>query len=446
MPAPPTPGGEPYRARVPAHAHTHGGPAAADPASVARRRRAIRWTLVVLLPVALATLAGLVSLWPSGAPSRAERAASSSIPPGTTYPQATVVGLRAQPCADPGPATAAPTCATAVVRVDDGADAGHQVRVDLPPEAVTSGVQLGSRLVLTRSPGDGSGGEVFTFSDFARGSPLLVLAAVFALVVGLVARWRGLAALLGLGVAFLVLLRFMLPALLAGESPTWVTLVGSVAIMFVVLYVAHGFSVRTTTALLGTLFGLVLVAVLGAVGVAVTHLTGFSSEETLQLQQFDPTLDFSGLVIAGVVVAGLGVLNDVTVTQASAVWELSEASPQLGWRELYTRGMAVGRDHIASTVYTIVFAYAGAALPLLLLFDIYHRPVTTVLTGTAVGEEIVRILVGAIALVLVVPVTTVIGAVLATAAGRNGVVQHGADLDTRPGLPAVPPPVRRPQH
>jgi uncharacterized membrane protein len=121
-------------------------------------------------------------------------------------------------------------------------------------------------------------------------------------------------------------------------------------------------------------------------------------------------------VLAAAVVAGLGILNDVTITQASAVWQLHEAAPGAGWRELFRRGMAIGRDHIASTIYTIVFAYAGAALPLLLLFDLYQRPFWTVLTGSEVGEEVIRTLVGGIALVLAVPVTTLIGALVATAA------------------------------
>jgi uncharacterized membrane protein len=198
-----------------------------------------------------------------------------------------------------------------------------------------------------------------------------------------------------------------------------VSLVGASAIMFVVLYLAHGFSARTTTALVGTLFGLTLVAVMGAVAVDVARLTGLTSEETIQLQGFDPTLNFSGLVLAGVVVAGLGVLNDVTITQASAIWQLNEVSPDLTWRELYRRGMFVGRDHIASTVYTIVFAYAGAALPLLLLFELYSRPFTVSLFSSAVAEEVIRTLVGAIALVLAVPLTTAVGAFFAKAASTE---------------------------
>jgi uncharacterized membrane protein len=269
-------------------------------------------------------------------------------------------------------------------------------------------------LVLTRDPG-AEGGPSYGFYDYERDLPVLLLAILFAVVVVAVARLRGLASLFGLAFAFFILLQFVLPGLLAGDSPTLVSLVGSAAIMFVVLYLAHGFSARTTTALVGTLFGLTLVAVLGSVSVSAARLAGLTTEETVTLQGFDPALDFSGLVLAGIVVAGLGVLNDVTITQASAIWQLRELSPEITWRELYKRGMTVGRDHIASTVYTIVFAYAGAALPVLMLIQLYSRPITTTITS-ALAEEVIRTLVGSIALVLAVPVTTAAGAFFATAA------------------------------
>jgi uncharacterized membrane protein len=372
--------------------------------------------LLLLVPVGLATLVGLVALWPGDEPTRAEQVAGTFLPAGTTYADARVVSLQTLPCGDAG--TAQATCATAVVEVLEGDGAGEYQQVDLSAEVVANGVADGDTIVLTRDPG-AEGGPNYQFADFARTTPMVVLAVAFAAVVGAVARLRGLAALVGLGFAFLVLLQFVLPALLAGSPPTLVSLVGSATIMFVVLYLAHGFSARTTTALVGTLFGLALATVLGSVAVGVARLTGLTSEETLQLQTFDPKLDFSGLVIAGVVVAGLGVLNDVTITQASAIWQLHEVDPRMGWTELYRRGMAVGRDHIASTVYTIVFAYAGAALPLLLLFEVYTRPAGVTLTSAAVAEEVIRTLVGAIALVLAVPVTTAIGAFFATAASTE---------------------------
>jgi uncharacterized membrane protein len=373
--------------------------------------------LLVLVPVALATVVGLVALWPGGPPSHAQRVAATYVPPGTTYPQGRVVTVATAACAA-GAADPRNTCGTAVVTILDGAGRGAYQQIDLPPDVVASGVHVGDRLVLSRDA-HADGGPGYQFADYARGTPIVVLAIAFAVVVGLVARWRGLASLLGLGFAFAVLLWFVLPGLLADDSPTLVSLVGSAAIMFVVLYLAHGFSARTTTALIGTLFGLSLIAVLGSLAVAAARLTGLTSEETITLNNFDPTLNFSGIVLAGVVVAGLGVLNDVTITQASAVWQLNEASPDMTWPQLFGRGMAIGRDHIASTVYTIVFAYAGAALPLLLLFELYQRPFWTVLTSSAVAEEVIRTLVGAIALVLAVPVTTAVGAFFAKAADTS---------------------------
>jgi uncharacterized membrane protein len=381
--------------------------------------------LLLLVPVGLATVIGLVVLWPDGEPTRAEQAAAVAWPPGTTYPDARVVSVDTVDCGiDP---TAAPQiCANAVMEILEGPGAGDFQQVELPPDVVAAGVATGDTLVLTRDAG-AEGGVTYQFFDYARDIPIIVLALVFALVVGLVARLRGLASLVGLAFAFFVLLQFVLPGLLAEDSPTLVSLVGSAAIMFVVLYLAHGFSARTTTALVGTLFGLAIVAVMGSLAVSAAHLTGLTSEETMRLQGYDPTLDFSGIVLAGIVVAGLGVLNDVTITQASAIWQLREVSPEITWRELYTRGMAVGRDHIASTVYTIVFAYAGAALPILLLFELSPQPLWTTVTSSVLAEEVIRTLVGAIALVLAVPVTTAAGAFFATAADT----QAGAVTERR---------------
>jgi uncharacterized membrane protein len=381
--------------------------------------------LLLLVPVGLATVVGLFVLWPSGEPTRAEQAAQVYLPPGTTYADARVVSVEPFDCGGEDPAQSL-RCANAVVEVLEGEGQGDFQQIELQPDVVASGVAEGDTLVVTRDAG-AEGGPAYAFSDFERDAPIIVLAVAFAVVVGLVARLRGLASLVGLAFAFFVLLQFVLPGLLGDDSPTLVSLVGSAAIMFVVLYLAHGFSARTTTALVGTLFGLSLVAILGSVAVGVARLAGLTSEETTTLNNFDPTLNFSGLVLAGIVVAGLGVLNDVTITQASAIWQLHEVSPEMTWRELFNRGMAVGRDHIASTVYTIVFAYAGAALPLLLLFEIYPMPFWTIVTSSAVAEELIRTMVGAIALVLAVPVTTAVGAFFAKAADT----QAGAATERR---------------
>jgi uncharacterized membrane protein len=416
----------------PSQPHSHGPDPDAPPPTpevLTRRRRAVWLMLLLLVPVGLATVVGLVVLWPGDEQTRAEQAAELFLPPGTTYPEGRVSTVEPFDCSVPGgggqPAQQL-TCASVVVQVLDGDGAGDFQELTLPAEVYAAGIAEGDVLVLTRDAGV-EGAAAYDFYDYERDVPIVVLTVAFAIVTVAVARLRGLAALVGLAFAFFVMLQFLLPGLLGDSSPTLVSLVGSAAIMFVVLYLAHGFSARTTTALVGTLFGLALVAVLGAVSVATARLTGLTDEETVQLQTFDPTLDFSGLVLAGIAVAGLGVLNDVTITQASAIWQLHEVDPGMTWRELYRRGMAVGRDHIASTVYTIVFAYAGASLPLLMLFEVYAQPWDVVLTSSAMAEEVIRTLVGSIALVLAVPVTTAAGAFFAKAAGSRA----GAATDQR---------------
>jgi uncharacterized membrane protein len=248
---------------------------------------------------------------------------------------------------------------------------------------------------------------------------MTILAVAFAATVIVVARLRGLRALLALGLAYVVLAAYILPALLEGRSPVLVGLTGSAAIMFVVLYFAHGISTRTTTALIGTLFGLTLTAALAGWATGAAHLTGLGSDESFLLLSSTKTLNLSQIVLCGIIIAGLGILNDVTITQASAVWELYEISPTIPARRLFTGAMRIGRDHIASTVYTMAFAYAGAGLPILLLLTLYERPLGTTLTGGEFAEEVVRTLVGSISLVLAIPITTAIGVLVVKTVGRQ---------------------------
>jgi uncharacterized membrane protein len=189
--------------------------------------------------------------------------------------------------------------------------------------------------------------------------------------------------------------------------------------MFVVLYLAHGFNGRTTIALLGTLGSLALTAVLAELFVGVTHLTGASSEEAVYVQVLNNRIQLSGLLLGGILIGSLGVLNDVTVTQASAVWEIHLANPSRRMVDLWRSGMRVGRDHIASVVYTLVLAYAGAALPLLLIFSVSRQTVGSILTSDVVAEELVRTLVGSVGLVASVPVTTALAAFVVTRASAR---------------------------
>jgi uncharacterized membrane protein len=378
-----------------------------------RARLRVMWLLVaVLVPVVAALAVGAVVLWPHSDTGRLSLSSVIGDVAGTKYVTARTDKVVPFPCQDVGSGPDSQVrCAHVTVTVTSGPDRGQQTKVDVGAPVRRAGITAGDELQLARFPVPGQA-PAYQFVDFTRSTPMWWLAAAFALLVVAVARWRGLAALVGLGLSFLVLLKFMIPALLSGESPLAVALVSSAAIMFVLLYLAHGISIRTTTALIGTLFGLAAAAALGTWAVAATHLTGVASEDDLTLTAVAGQVQLSGLLLAGIVVASLGILNDVTVTQASAVWELRALDPNAPAGRLFAGAMRIGRDHIASTVYTIVFAYAGSALPVLLLINLSDRPASTILTGEALGEEIVRTLVGSIGLVLSVPLTTAVGVAL----------------------------------
>jgi uncharacterized membrane protein len=306
-----------------------------------------------------------------------------------------------------GKPSVAGDCAHVVARVDDG-----NAAFDLDSARYRAGIHVGDDVKLVRIEPKGQKAS-FEFLDFQRSLPLTALALAFALVVVVVARWRGLFAIVGIGITMLALTKFVVPALLTGEPAIPVAITGSTAIMVVVLYLAHGVSIRTTSALFGTLAGICLTAFLGLIATQWSHLTGVASEDDFTLLATAPELKFSGVVAATMVIAGLGVLNDVTVTQASAVWEMRALQPLASRAATFASAMRIGRDHIASSVYTLVFAYAGSAMTVLLLITAYQRGLAEIATTEQVGQEIARTLVGAIGLVLAVPITTLIAVYLA---------------------------------
>lgn len=247
---------------------------------------------------------------------------------------------------------------------------------------------------------------IYQFSgDFQRRSLLLWATVLFAAAVVAIGLIRGVAALAGLTVSIGILLLFVLPAILDGRSPVLVAILGATAIAVVSLYLAHGFTRMTNVALIGMVVSLVLTAVLSALAVELAHFSGFTSEESTLLTLFDG-IDVRGLLLAGIVLGTAGALDDVTVTQASAVWQLSAASPESDRHTLFARAMHIGRDHIASTVNTLLLAYAGAALPLFVLFVLSEQSLGAIANSEIVAIEIVRTLVGSIGLVAAVPVTT----------------------------------------
>jgi uncharacterized membrane protein len=365
-----------------------------------------RRLVVAIAPFALATLAGLVVLWPSE-----PTEAVGGVPSDARF-RATVTDVAEQDCEGLPGGGGGFSCVRVAARLDEGPDAGDSVQFEMAESAGVRKIAEDDGVLVGRAQGveDAPGAQQFYFADYQRDRPLFLLAFLFAGVVVALSRWRGLSALIGLGLSLMVLIRFVLPAILEGSDPVIVSIVGASVVMFVTLYLAHGMTAMTTTAVLGTLCSLVLTGVLAVVFVGAAHFTGLASEEAAFLQISAEQVNLRGLLLGGIIIGTLGVLDDVTVTQASSVWELHLANPSYGVKELYGSAVRIGRDHIASTVNTLVLAYAGASLPLLILFSLSSRPLGELITTELVAEEIVRTLVGSIGLVASVPITTFLAA------------------------------------
>ncbi|MBT2490499.1 YibE/F family protein [Streptomyces sp. ISL-96] len=404
------------------HGHTHShGPAA----PVSKHLRKV--IAAVLIPFATAVFIGLVVLWPGGAPGH-ERT-------GVGFDRQTVSGkvtaVQQVDCKDVNAAQVPPTgdtstpsgreaqqaqqgtCERATIEVTSGKDKGRTFTEIVQPDAPRQ-LNQGQGVVVAYAP-DAPRDLQYSVTDVDRGIPMALLAGIFALAVIVVGRMKGLMALIALAVSFAILTLFILPAILQGSNPLVVAVVGASAIMLIALYACHGLTARTSVAVVGTLISLLLIGLLGSLFIGWAFLSGNTDDNTGLIHGLYPDIDMSGLLLAGVIIGSLGVLDDVTVTQTSAVWELHQADPSMGPRALYRAGIRIGRDHIASVVNTLVLAYAGAALPLLLLFSIAQSSVGTVANSELVAEEIVRTLVGSIGLVSSVPVTTALAALVVSA-------------------------------
>jgi len=264
------------------------------------------------------------------------------------------------------------------------------------------------------------GDDYFYITDYIRRDSLLWLFIIFVVSAIVIAKWRGILSLVGMGISFLVIFSFILPKILSGSNPVEIAILGSLIIIPVSFFLSHGFNKKTMVAIAGTLIALIITGVLANIFVEAAKLTGFASEEAGFLQAAKGGLiNIKGLLLAGIIIGVLGVLDDITISQSAIVFQLKEANEKLKFNELYKRAMNVGQDHISSMVNTLVLVYTGAALPLLLLFIDNPHPFSEIVNYEIIADEIVRTLVGSIGLILAVPITTVIAALVATQRERR---------------------------
>lgn len=313
-----------------------------------------------------------------------------------------------------------------LIEITTGSQEGRTVEVAHGDMAVTADsrrVRAGDRVLVEYSRGPA--GEYFYLSDFIRLPVLLILALLFAVAAVAVGRRVGLRSLVSMGFSVLVIALFILPRLAEGQSPVSICIIGSLLLMAPSLYLIYGWNWKTHCALLGLTVSLVATSLLAALFVYWGRLTGFGSEDAAFLVlSAKARIDMRGLALGGIIIGTLGVLDDVIVGQASATFELKRANPGLNWEQLFRHGMAIGRDHIASMVNTLMMAYVGASLPLFLLLTTSGGSLAQSLNRELLAEEIIRTLVGSLGLILAVPITSLIAGIVAERHGAPDVAQR----------------------
>ncbi|MFA9430589.1 YibE/F family protein [Egicoccus sp. AB-alg2] len=367
--------------------------------------RTHRWLLAVVGVLLVATVVGMVALWP------APRDVPDQAPLEDRY-TAVIRDLEVVPGEIDPMLGISGDEVVLQAELLEGPDAGTTTTIRAAADGYPN-FRVGDRIEVQVANIGGEGESGYFVADFQRLPALGMLLGLFVLAVLAIGRWHGLRSLVGLALSLLIVVRFVVPAILAGSSPFLVALVGSIAVMIVTLYLAHGVNPMTTAAIVGTSAALLLTILLGVLFIDQASITGFSSEEAGMVRFTVEGIDLRGLVLAGLIIAALGVLDDVTVSQASTVFALHDTDRTLPWRSLFGRAMKVGRDHIASVVNTLFLAYAGASLTLLVLFSTGGVPVLELVNAEILAVEIVKTVVGSLGLIAAVPITTALAATVA---------------------------------
>lgn len=379
--------------------------------------------LGIFLFISLLLTFGTSFLYAQGAAS----SPSASVVPTTTYYKAKVIRVVDEGQKIEGEFTS--FYQTVEVEILDGDDKGKKVKVDQGGLIEITPQQLlkpGDSIVLLKT--DGNNKITYTMLDRYRLDYMIYIMVGFFALVAFIAGKKGLGAIIGLGISLAVVLQFIVPLILKGYDPVLITIIGSLFIMLVTMYLAHGFTKKITVAIIATLLALLITGVMANLFVGLLQLSGLGSEDSFLLQMEPTSINMRGLLLAGIIIGALGVLDDITSAQAATIFELHNTDKSLSFSDLFKKGFNVGKEHIAALVNTLVLAYAGASLSLFILFVINpaNQPYWVLLNSEIVVEEVIRTLAGSIGLILAVPITTALAAYVASSKrfNKNSLTPH----------------------
>ncbi len=412
-----------------AKSHAHAGPHSHDMEGTWQQwmvNPILRALLVVLFLAAISTVVGLIVVWPDGSGRTAIDEDAAALGLRSERYEATVDSVFEDKCGFSSEGNEW-DCRSIIAVPAEGPDTG--ALIGLSDFVIGAGlpapdVEPGDQIIIDYEPTT----QFYSYADHDRRWPLLLLTALFIAVVVLLGRLRGVLALASMVITVIVLVAFVAPSVLDGNDPVVVSVLAASVIAFCSLYLTHGVTPTTTVALIGTLLALLLTLALSALFFALTKFTGLATEEGLVVPIVADNINMASLLLGGAMIGALGALDDVTVTQVATVAELRAQNPELGRNQLFSSGIRVGREHIAATVNTLLLAYAGVSMPLLLLFVISDQSLAMIANSELVAVEIVRTLCGSMGLIAAVPITTWLTAML-VAAGAPSDQQHVTDSD-----------------
>jgi uncharacterized membrane protein len=306
------------------------------------------------------------------------------------------------------------TYQVARVNILEGEYAGIPMEIDYGRRQIRSDDYLlgvGDKIIVSISKTPENVVNAY-FVDFTRTTPILWLALLFAFAIVLISQWKGIRSLLSMAFSLYIIIGYIIPQILSGKDPLQISIIGSIILL--ALYLTYGWNLKTHSSVISMVFVLLLTGILAGIAITFTKLSGIGDENVLFLMHNSQTqINIRGLFLGGLIIGALGVLDDLVTTQASAVFELHHANPNFDFRGLFNAAMRIGQDHVAATVNTLVLAYAGASLPMLLLFSLGQGDYGYLINFSLIAEEVVRTLVGSLGLIAAVPVTTAIAIFLA---------------------------------
>lgn len=252
-----------------------------------------------------------------------------------------------------------------------------------------------------------AGSTLFAVSDYERRPALLLLGILFVGVIIALGKMQGVRSIASLILSIVAIVYALIPLLLKGYPPVLITVIVGALVLFFAIFITHGFNRISSIAFLGTIIAVTMTSILARIATTMTHMTGFSTHEAIYLNfNTGGELDFVGIFLASIIIGMLGVLDDISITQVAVVRELYAVAGHLSKKELFTRALRVGKEHVSALVNTLVLAYVGVALPVLLFFATATAPIGQMINSEVFAAEIMRTVLGSIGLMMTVPITT----------------------------------------